>query len=113
MVKASTGYAFNRITADSVLLAKNRGQKQHLAWPATQGRFRFYDHLLLNLILHSPQIISGVFTRLLKYNKMSRVLCFLNEQTRFTQEVKIFASLPIIPFLKQAIKYIFSGRGRK
>ena len=113
MVKASTGYAFNRITADSVLLAKNRAQKQHLAWSATQGRFRFYDHLLLNLILHSPQIIAWVFTRLFKYNPMSRVLCFLNEQTRFTQEVKIFASLPIIPFLKQAIKYIFSGRGRK
>ncbi|MGI4751238.1 MAG: lycopene cyclase family protein [Janthinobacterium lividum] len=113
MVKASTGYTFNRITSDSIWLAKNRAQKQHTAWPTTQGRFRFYDHLLLNLILQSPQIIPKVFTKLFRHNRMPRVLRFLNEQTTFIQEVRIFLSLPIIPFSKQAIKHIFNGSGRK
>ncbi|RYE22165.1 MAG: hypothetical protein EOP42_24810 [Sphingobacteriaceae bacterium] len=107
MVKASTGYAFNRITTDSILLAKNRVQKQYPALPVMRGRFRFYDALLLNMIRQSPQIIPKVFTRLFKNNQMPDVLRFLDEQTTLLQEVKIFASLPIIPFLKQAIKYFY------
>ncbi|MGI4727178.1 MAG: lycopene cyclase family protein [Janthinobacterium lividum] len=113
MVKASTGYAFNRITADSILLAKNRRQKQHAGFSAAPGRFKFYDHLLLNMILQSPQIIPEVFTRLFKRNRMPRVLQFLDEQTTLMQEVRIFLSLPIKPFLKQAITYIFTNRDRK
>ncbi|WP_419802203.1 lycopene cyclase family protein [Mucilaginibacter sp.] len=112
MVKASTGYTFNRITKDSAFLAKNRAQKQHLSSMATRGRFRFYDALLLNMIRQSPQIIPKVFARLFKNNRLPVVLRFLDEQTTRQQEVKIFASLPIVPFIKQAIKYIFTDRGR-
>ncbi len=113
MVKASTGYAFNRITNDSILLAKNIGQKQYAVATGTRGRFRFYDALLLNMIRHSPQIIPNVFTQLFKHNRMPDVLRFLDEQSTLQQEIRIFASLPILPFLKQAIKHIFTYRDGK
>lgn len=113
MVKASTGYTFNRITSDSQLLVKHLSAKLPYAWPCTKNRFSFYDQLLLNLILQQPQIISHIFARLFKYNSIARVLQFLDEQTTPVQEIGIFLHLPWKPFLKEAIKYIFNRSGKR
>ncbi|QJD97797.1 hypothetical protein HH214_18905 [Mucilaginibacter robiniae] len=113
MVKASTGYTFNRITRDSILLAKHFGEKLPYQWPATRGRFRFYDQLLLNIIIAKPYIVRDIFTRLFRHATMPQVLRFLNEQTTLAQEVGIFLHLPWRPFLKQAVKHIFNRSGTK
>lgn len=106
MVKATTGYTFNRIANDSALLAQNFFQKKPFAWPATKGRFRFYDQLLLNIIAERAALAPKIFTRLFKYNRLPLVLQFLDEETDFTAEVKIFFTLPIVPFLKEALKQV-------
>ncbi len=113
MVKASTGYTFNRITTDSVLLAKHFGHNTPYQWPCTRGRYRFYDQLLLSLIAGQPHIVPGIFARLFKFNPMPRVLRFLDEQATPLQEARIFLHLPWRPFLIEALKHIFNRSGKQ
>ncbi|WP_342644815.1 lycopene cyclase family protein [Mucilaginibacter sp. CSA2-8R] len=111
MVKASTGYTFNRITQDSIWLARNLNISLPNAQTGTGGRFRFYDRLLLNIIRKKPQLVAGIFTRLFRYNSSARVLRFLDERTKPIHEFAIFWSLPWLPFIKETIKYIIDNDG--
>lgn len=101
MVKASTGYAFNRIGQDSKQLAADFGQKKRFSWSATKGRFRFYDRLLLGIIAEEPMKGSHIFGDLFKNMPISTVFKFLDEETNLWEEIQIFAKLPFMPFLKQ------------
>jgi lycopene beta-cyclase len=111
MVKASTGYTFNRITQDSIWLAQNLNFNLPDVQTGTNGRFKFYDQLLLNLIRKKPGLIAGIFTSLFKQNSFARVLRFLDERTRPVHEFAIFWSLPWLPFIKEAFKYMFDYDG--
>ncbi len=104
MVKASTGYAFLRIGKDSKQMAEDLAQKKPLSWSASKGRFRFYDRLLLGIIGEEPLKGSVIFSRLFQKMPMQAVFRFLDEETNFWEELKLFSKLPFAPFLKQVAK---------
>jgi lycopene beta-cyclase len=104
MVKASTGYAFKRISRDCRLLAEDVSRSHVLRWPITTGRFRFYDRLLLGIIADEPHRTSHIFEALFKNVPMTRVLEFLDEDTRLSAEIHLFSQLPFGPFLRQLYK---------
>ena len=101
MVKASTGYAFARISRDSQRLAKDVSQRKKLRWSATKGRFRFYDKLLLGIIADEPLKGSIIFEALFKRIPAINIFRFLDEETSLAKDILIFSQLPFIPFLKQ------------
>jgi lycopene beta-cyclase len=91
MVKASTGYSFQR-------------NLRHLSGLATTsyGHFRFqvYDALLLRIIRTNGEMISKIFYILFSANSASKILLFLDEKSKFSQEIRIFLGLPWAPFLR-------------
>jgi len=109
MVKASTGYAFQRIRNDSKELARAyfTGKKEKRY--DEKDRFAFYDSLLLWIIRSHPQCCKSIFTRLFQKNKMELILRFLDQKTNLWEEANIFARLPIGIFLK-ALYYRLTGK---
>ena len=106
-IKPSTGYAFKAMVFDAMRIAEN-GRKGHF-WgfhrPAghEKGRFAFYDRLLLQVLKKEPNKGSEIFGRLFQRIETPKVLRFLEEKTRLTEEIPILMSLPKVPFIKAAI----------
>ncbi len=99
LIKPTTGYGFKKMHAFAVAF-ENPAQA-----PLTKGRFLFYDHLLLIILIRWPNLGKKIFTELFKNNTIQRIFSFLDEKSSVAEEVKIFASLPIIPFLKACFIY--------
>ncbi|HMO31522.1 MAG TPA: lycopene cyclase family protein [Lacibacter sp.] len=102
MIKASTGYAFQRMTEDARLLAASIGKTQQRR--RRHNRFRFYDRLLLSIIREEPAKAVAIFQRLFEHRRISEILTFLDEDSCLRDEIKIFSQLPWWPFLKRIHK---------
>ena len=103
--KASSGYTFQFIQKQSqhIVDCMVKG-KLPLNLPASPGRFRFYDHTLLDILYHRKLSGKEIFTRLFQKNKPQQVLRFLDNESSLRDELKIISSLPTWPFLKAALK---------
>jgi len=99
-IKASTGYSFIRVMRHTEsIISFLKKDLPDLPAPSS-SRFLFYDRLFLSLIVQYPQKMSGIFASLFKKNKIQRILRFLDEATRLSEEVVIFWRLPKRYFLK-------------
>ncbi|MCB9080276.1 MAG: lycopene cyclase [Lewinellaceae bacterium] len=99
-IKPTTGYAFWRIQEQTqqitAQLAQNRWPSGEIGHPR---RFAWYDQLLLDILVKEGQP-ARIFKRLFQHNPYPRILKFLDEGTTPWEEVKIFAQLPLWPFLR-------------
>ncbi len=102
--KASTGYTFKFIQkqADSIINDLIAGKV--LRANNFKGRFYFYDTTLLHIL--SKNLVEGkkIFSMLFEKNKAATVLKFLDNDTKVSEEVRLFNSLPKMVFTKAAIK---------
>ena len=100
-VKPSTGYAFTRIQEATAHLVRTWVQtgKPEMPLPSPT-RFRWYDRLLIDLILHDTKNVISVFDALFKNTPIDLVFTFLDEKTSILEDARIFLRLPKIPFLK-------------
>ena len=106
MTKPTTGYTFTRIQAQARHLATTLaagGRPEPL--PPGPARFRLYDSLLLDILQERPTLGRPIFERLFRGHRVDPILSFLGEQSRPLQEMRIFASLPIAPFLRALARY--------
>jgi lycopene beta-cyclase len=96
MVKPSTGYSFQR----NLEYLTNAARKSY-------GHFRFqvYDALLLRIIKTNGALISKIFVILFTANSPSSIFAFLDEKSRFLDEIKIFLRLPWAPFLRSLVVF--------
>lgn len=107
LIKPSTGYAFKNMYDNAQRLAENikkldktgTAKLNHPLKPSKK-RFLFYDRLLLIILLRWPNQGKRIFSSLYKTQSIQTIFLFLDEKTSLFQELKIFASLPILPFLK-------------
>lgn len=100
LIKPSTGYAFLRMMEDCRQIADSFETNQ-LKRRTRHQRFLFYDHLLLKIIQEDPSCAVAIFKRLFQQQPLHRILKFLNEDSSLLDELKIFAGLPWMPFLKR------------
>jgi lycopene beta-cyclase len=113
LIKPSTGYAFKNMYDNAQRLAENikkldktdTTKLNHSVKPSKK-RFLFYDRLLLIILLCWPHEGKRIFSRLYKRQSIQTIFLFLDEKTSLFQEIKIFASLPVLPFLKALLIYI-------
>ena len=103
--KASSGYTFQFIQKQSQQIADcliNDDSLVTMAGPPK--RFRFYDKTLLHILYYNKLQGKKIFTSLFQKNKPQSVLRFLDNESSLTEELKIIAALPTLPFLKAAFK---------
>ncbi len=108
-VKPSTGYAFKNMFNHAERLADSLKRNIKPAVIADSSRFRFYDRLLLLILTKQPSQGKPIFEALFKKNEIKNVFQFLDEKTTLIQDIRIFLTLPIKPFLK-AVGWVVSSR---
>jgi lycopene beta-cyclase len=106
--KASSGYTFTFVQRQvkEIRQKLEKGEIPDLEHPQ-KNRFAFYDRVLLRILQRHPEKGAVLFTRLFKKNNAAIVLKFLNNETSFTEEVKLFVTLPIGLFTKMAVIELF------
>lgn len=102
--KASSGYSFKRIQRHSMQMV----QLLKDGWPpyadANSGpRFRFYDQILLNVMVRNAGAGAKIFSELFSKNGPEKVFKFLDEDTLLTEDFRIISSLPSFPFLRSLV----------
>jgi hypothetical protein len=65
----------------------------------SKERFKFYDRLLLMILLLWPSYGKEIFTRLFYKRPILTIFSFLDEKSSLLEEIKIFMSLPFKPFI--------------
>jgi lycopene beta-cyclase len=100
-IKPSTGYGFKNMFRHAETVADNLAADTPAPTLAPgPPRFRFYDRLLLLILLHRPEWGSRIFKVLFSRNHPVAVLRFLDEQTSLAQDLRILLRLPLQPFLQ-------------
>ena len=114
LIKASTGYGLKNMYSFaqevSNRIAQNQFDQFNRINLRRKNRFKFYDTLLLIILLKWPQKGKMIFKQLYKNQSATRIFNFLDEKTSLYNELRIFASLPIFPFLKAV--YVFLRQKR-
>ena len=107
LVKASTGYAYERIQRDSDRIAASMTEwdSPSAATPAHR-RHRLLDAVMLEALDHDPGLLEGMFARLFLRNPAERVLRFLDEDSGVGEELRLIAALPPAPYLRAAARRI-------
>jgi lycopene beta-cyclase len=114
LIKPSTGYGFKNMHSFAEKVSQRISQNQYDHFNTIhlnrKKRFKFYDTLLLIILLMWPLEGKTIFTQLYKKQSAIRIFTFLDEKTTFYNELKIFASLPIITFLRALYVFLKSKR---
>jgi len=112
LIKPSTGYGFKNMFAFSKVvtqrLVDDDLENFNKIALKSKPRFKFYDHLLLIILFKWPTLGKSIFSTLFKKQNTTTIFSFLDEKTSLLQEIKIFAKLPTLPFLKALIIYLHS-----
>ena len=98
--KPSTGYTFQRTQRYLQGIVQNLADtgKPHRSVPWFKRRFLLYDSIFLNVLEKHRHPADDIFTRVYTRNP-GRVFTFLDEDTRFVEELRLFATMPKWPFI--------------
>jgi len=104
LTKPTTGYTFRNVQIDSQQIVSSLKSGTDLDRKPVKARFRFYDRLLLGIIDQEPHKVKKIMDRLFQRNHFPRILRFLDEESSLLDEIRIFCSIPWVPFLKQLFR---------
>jgi lycopene beta-cyclase len=107
-VKASSGYAFDRIQRDAQAIAKSLkryGHPFHL--PRSPSRYRLFDAMLLDILQYHGELGAQVFAQLFQRNPIHRIFRFLDEEGNWVENLALMASVPPLPFLRAWLRVQF------
>ena len=113
--KPSTGYAFQRIQAQSARLVAALAATGHPPADPTGDRwqFRLFDTLLLDIMQRRGESTRDIFRQLFERNPVERILRFLDEKTSWSDNLRVLNSVAPGPFLL-SITHVLRGRpGRR
>jgi len=103
LLKASTGFGYQRIQRDSEAIAESLHRNGHpFELPQPSGRFRMFDAVLLDVVTRDPAQLERAFGALFRYRTAEPALRFLDEATTPPQEWKLFAGMPAPVYLAAA-----------
>ncbi len=105
-VKASSGYAFNRIQKETDRIVDHIINDNLLRYRHNTSRFQFYDRILLNAILSNKTTGKEVFESLFLKLDPQTIFKFLDEEGSFFNDLKVFTAPPTLPFFKAFLEEI-------
>jgi len=105
--KASTGYTFkNSVKKSKELVAFLKTGKDFTKFHKI-NKFCFYDLLLIDILYHTNQHGSAIFSSMFKTGKAALIFKFLDEETSFWEDLKVIWMCPKGLFIKALLRRIF------
>ena len=103
LIKPSTGYGFKKMFEFAQLVSQRIESEDLKGFNkialVSKERFKFYDRLLLMILLLWPSYGKEIFNRLFYKRPILTIFSFLDEKSSLLEEIKIFMSLPFKPFI--------------
>lgn len=106
-VKASTGYSFKNTEKKVQHLIENIKSGKMPGENIINQKFRRYDGIFLDVLAQNNEIGESVFTKLYTKNTPEEIFRFLDEETTFSEEIKIMFSLYSFHFIKSFFRKVF------
>src|SRR5690348_14009975 len=101
LIKASTGYALQRIQRDSAAIAASLDRHGHpFDRPTAHPRHRRLDRIMLRALDRDPAGLEVACARLFAGPSADPVLRFLDEDTTLLEELRLIRLLPPGPYLR-------------
>jgi lycopene beta-cyclase len=106
--KPSTGYAFQRIQAQSARVVEALATTGHPPADPTgdKWQFRLFDTLLLDIMQRRGEQTRDIFTQLFQRNPVERIFRFLDEKTSWADNLRIMNSVSAGPFLRSITQVV-------
>ncbi len=106
--KPSTGYAFQRIQAQSARVVQALAATGHPPSDPTgdKWQFRLFDTLLLDIMQRQGERTRDIFTQLFQRNTVERIFQFLDEKTTWADNLRIMNSVSAAPFLRSIAQVV-------
>ncbi len=108
-VKASTGYSFKNSERNSIKIVNNIKSNQNPHYQLYEKRYKHYDKMFLDVLYNHNDYGDTLFYKMYKYNDISRIFKFLDEQTKLGEELKIMFTMTSIHFIRALIKHVGQG----
>jgi len=108
-VKASTGYSFKNSERNSIKIIKNIKSGKSPHHQLYEKRFKHYDKMFLDVLYNHNDYGETLFYKMYKYNHISRIFRFLDEQTKVGEELKIMFTMTSLHFIRALIKHVGNG----
>ena len=105
-VKASSGYSFKNTEKKIDLLIENIKSGQVPSHNLQNNKFRKYDAIFLDVLEKRNDLGESLFTKFYTRNSIQDIFRFLDEETKFSEDLKIMKSLFHPQFLKSFFKKI-------
>lgn len=104
--KASTGYTFQFIQKNTSKIIENlkKGKHPNIKITFREKMFQWYDRTLLEVIISKKMTGIEIFSIMFKKISPEKILNFLGNESKFTDEIRIMYSLPKLPFLIAGLK---------
>ncbi|MDJ1493222.1 lycopene cyclase family protein [Cytophagaceae bacterium DM2B3-1] len=108
-VRPATGYTFARTQRYLQTIVRNLETGGETITKSTNmhSRFQLYDSILLNVLTKKRYSGAKFFTQLYQHNPIERIFDFLDEQSKFTEELRLMSTVPVSTFTKAAIDVLF------
>lgn len=103
--KASTGYAFIHIQdqVDYLIAKIQSNQNPVFEKGFYTNKYRWYDNVLLNVLLKKRASLGDVFGDMFKKLPTPLMLKFLSNKTTLAEDLRILSTPKYLPFIKAAI----------
>jgi lycopene beta-cyclase len=107
--KPSSGYTFQFIQrhSDDIIYSMLNHARPRPVHDSHEGRFLFYDSVLLDVLVHKELGGAEIFTKLFRRNSAQRIFRFLDNQSWIPEELLLISSLPVGPFWRAAKRQLF------
>lgn len=113
LLKATTGYAYQRVQRDSAAIVRSLVHNGHpYAVPDPPGRFRLFDGALLDLLANRPDKLEEVFDTLFRAPTAETALRFLDGRTSPREERRLFSGMPAGLLATAVGRRLLAGRRR-
>ena len=104
--KASSGYTFQFIQKNIKEIINNLVEGNNLI-QQTSFKNKYYqwtDRTLIDVLLSNKLTGKDVFTKMFQKVPAEKILAFLGNESSFLEDLKVFSSFPVKPFLTSGIK---------
>ena len=106
--KASSGYTFQFIQKNIIEIINNLVEGNDIIQPTSfkNKYYQWVDRTLLDVLLSNKLTGKDVFTQMFQKVPVERILAFLGNESSFLEDLLIFTSFPVKPFLTSGVKQL-------
>ncbi|MBV7268651.1 lycopene cyclase family protein [Winogradskyella luteola] len=105
--KASTGYTFRNTSKKTKELVSFLKQGNDLSKFYKKSKFWFYDLIFLDVLDHHNNEGAALFSSMFKKANIKTIFKFLNEESTWSEDLKIILSVPPKRFIQAFFKRLF------